>query len=134
MCGTESEVLLITLPIPPAECSPNVRSHWAKKCRVTKKAREDAFLAAVSARHASSLSFPFPGAVVRITWLSRDRRGLRADNDNRIASLKAYFDGITDAGVWRDDRGVEFRIASMDVDQKNPRVILAVQRTAHRPR
>ena len=48
------------------------------------------------------------------------------DADNALASLKAAFDGFTDAGIWTDDRDVTFLPVRQAKDASNPRVEITI--------
>jgi crossover junction endodeoxyribonuclease RusA len=80
------------LPWPDRKMSPNARIHWGKLARARKKAKRDAYYAAKEAGlgkiSADTLS-------VRYVVYPPDRRA--RDQDNIIASLKAYADGIAEA-------------------------------------
>jgi len=88
----DSKVLMLTVPWPPANLSPNARVHWAALAKAKKKYRKDCgWLArAQGARRMSAERLD-----VTIT-LCPPVRG-RGDFDNNIASLKAGIDGIADA-------------------------------------
>lgn len=81
-------------PRPPL--SMNDRSHWAKKSKVTKDLREEAFWRARSAKIPTLTK-----CRVQITWVVPDSR--RRDEDNPVPTAKAVYDGIVDAGVVPDD-------------------------------
>lgn len=96
--------MIITLPLPPRALSPNARGHWAKKMKAVKKYREDAALAALAA--GAKTWEPLTSAKVECRFFFRPRKqggGRMPDPDNLIASMKAGFDGLTDAGVFADD-------------------------------
>lgn len=79
--------------------SPNARTHWAAKANATALLRRRTF-AAASALPAE-LRQQWASAHVQLTLRVATRR--RRDADNVIASCKAVFDGLTDAGVILDD-------------------------------
>lgn len=91
----------VTVPMcPPEELNPNARVHWRPYRRASGALRTAAKYAALEHGRAE----PITGRVdvlVRVCWPKR-RRTL--DADNALASCKAALDGLTDAGVWRDDR------------------------------
>lgn len=80
--------MIITLPWPPRELSPNARVHWAKRAKHVKACRLLAYWAAVS-------EGPIPGAKVAITFNPPDNR--RRDLDGMLSQIKAFLDGIADA-------------------------------------
>lgn len=63
-------------------------------------------------------------ATVRIVWHHKTIR--YPDRDNAIASLKAAFDGLTDAGLFDDDRGLTQEPPTFFCDPEKPRVVLHV--------
>ncbi len=94
----------IFLPLPHPKLSANCKkSHWAVKAYHTRKAREMACLEARKAmggkfgpmweKAALIVRFSFPGAC-------------RQDPSNLMRSLKAYEDGLQDAGIIKNDRGL----------------------------
>ena len=79
------------------------------KARHTKTART---LAQVTTHNAMiEAKWPKPprwlSATVTVKWLIKDRRSIR-DEDNIRASLKAYADGVADAGLIANDRGLRW--------------------------
>lgn len=94
--------ITITLPHPPSSLRPNGRSHWRVKAQSVKDYRT---LAKVRAMEALGTARPmWAAAKVAITWESNTMR--HPDPDNIVASLKAAFDGLQDAGVVANDRGL----------------------------
>jgi len=112
------ETITITLPVPPRELSPNGRTHWAVKARHVKEART---LAQVEAHNAMICAgFPkqakWERAKVTAKVIKRDRRG-RMDDDNFKASCKSYCDGVCDAGLILNDRGLEWGDVAYVIDK-----------------
>jgi crossover junction endodeoxyribonuclease RusA len=116
--------LTITLPLPPRELNPNARCHWAKKAKAVKEYRRRAW---ALARKAMRTPPRWKEAEARAVFYWPDRR--RRDRDNAQASLKAAWDGITDAGMLEDDSGLTHRPCGWHVDRKNPRVELTITPT-----
>ena len=117
--------LTITLPLPHKNLSPNARVHWRTKADATAKARRDARLAATSIINQTRKTPPkLESATMQATFYFRDSR--RRDKSNAASSLKAYEDGFTDAGVWRDDSGVTHLPVVFLTDRVNPRVELTI--------
>lgn len=81
----------LTLPWPPAACSPNARVHWTKKSRAAKAYRAACHLLAKQA----SIQAPAGEALLMIEFVPPDRR--RRDDDNLLAMFKAGRDGLADA-------------------------------------
>lgn len=91
--------IIIRLPLPEKELSPNARIHWSVKSKHTKAARYYAKSIAASLPD----GIKFSSYVLRFTW--KDKR--RHDMDNATAAVKAYLDGIADA-IGQDDSEWEF--------------------------
>lgn len=128
--------LTIELPLPPQELRPNARVHWAKKARKVKEYRNRSKWVALHAiGERGDLAFgdpdgevvcPFPieQPTVRVTMLNKTAR--KMDQDNLIASMKSAMDGLTDAGVWTDDREVTILSPIRGKDATNPRIIIEI--------
>lgn len=90
---------MIILAWPDKRLSPNARTHWALKARLTKAART----AAGWATRASGVRVDGVGAIdLHITFNPPDKRN--RDMDNLIASCKGMGDGIADALGVNDHR------------------------------
>lgn len=122
--------LKITVPLPDKCLHPNARPHWAKKAKATKSARWRAYSAAMIAydevgwREAPL----WPKATIRAVFYVKDRRGVAADEDGRVASLKATCDGLGDAALIENDRGLTWLSPPIthEIDKLRPRVELFV--------
>lgn len=113
----------ITLP-PPAKClSPNARSHYMMKANATKAYRCDT---AYKARAALGRAKPpkWKRATVQLTFRVLTNR--RRDADNALASMKAAFDGLRDAGVIEDDSGLVHLPVQWEVDRSRMPVVEVV--------
>ncbi len=95
--------LRITIPgLPPRECSPNARSHWAVKAGHAAGYRLYVKLhARDQIRKQTGKWEAVNCAHLDITFVVPDRR--RRDKTNLAASFKAGLDGIVDAGIIVDD-------------------------------
>jgi len=115
--------LTITLRLPSPPLSPNWRGHWATKAKDVRLYRE---LANVMARQALGRQDPprWKAATVQATFFFPDRR--RRDKDNLLASLKAAFDGLADAGVVENDAGFTHLPVGVTVDGSKSRVVLTI--------
>ena len=114
--------LTITIPLPPAALKPNTRCHWTQKARATKTYRLQARLAA-----ASAIKGPPPRwlkASVQVKAYYPTAR--HQDPDNCVASLKAVFDGIADAGVIANDKDLWPERPQIFKDPANPRIELTI--------
>lgn len=91
---------VINLSWPNRNLSPNARVHRHAKARSTKEARREAFFATKAAGLRPG-DVP-AGAAVRFTL---HKPNAQIDDDNAIAWMKAYQDGIADA-LGRTDHGL----------------------------
>ncbi len=106
--GTPLAMVILDLPVPGRELSPNWRGHWAARTRAVKVAKVAAKVETLRAWRAWHGIKPLPRAEAgawsaRFHW--RDRRSMR-DPDNAIAALKATLDGIVAAGLLADDKNL----------------------------
>lgn len=123
------ETVRIVLPLPVKRLSPNctvaTRGGRFAKARATSKYRQ-------LAREAVEASFvesgPWERAVATVTFFWPDHR--RRDEDNAVASLKAAYDGIVDAGLIVDDNSRHLRreMPVFCIDKASPRVEIVVTR------
>jgi len=117
--------LTIVLPLPARVLSPNVKSHWGSKAAAVKQAREDAKLATIAAAIDSKITWKqLEKATMQGTWHKRTKH--ISDDDNANASLKAYRDGIADAGIVSDDRHISMLPPVQLVDKDNPRLVVVI--------
>ena len=92
---------VVTLSWPPRQLNPNVVVHWAQKARVTKKARNEAFLLMKSelcrlAKEGKAVDKDKVSSVkVSYLFVPPDRRP--RDDDNLIRCMKPFRDGIAQA-------------------------------------
>jgi len=83
--------ITVTLPWPPAECSPNSRAHWRKRAEVSRLSKEWAYWSSVDWLDGQFLGFE--DAIKVSYWLNPpDHR--RRDLDNFVARCKPFLDGI----------------------------------------
>lgn len=120
------DVLTVQVAIPARVLSPNARVHWAVKAKANKKARIESWAAAQIAMHEANENGAWREATCQVHWYARDQR--RRDKDNALASLKATFDGLVDAGLLHDDSALTHLPLVFFVDAKNPRVELLLKR------
>ena len=85
--------MIVILPWPPKELSPNARVHFRKKAAAVKTYKLDAYFSACAAGRQA-------GSSVSITFNPPDNR--RRDLDNMLASIKSGLDGIA-AAIGVDD-------------------------------
>ena len=122
---TRLESVTVTLPLPPKSLSPNARCHWRQKARDVADARSRALYGTIIASGMSRLRWK--RSTLQATFYHAQRR--RRDDDNLIASLKAYRDGLVDAGLLDDDCGVTTLPVVKLIDRDRPRVVLTITRT-----
>ncbi len=119
--------ITITLPLPDRILSPNhtVGSRGGRMAKATaiKKARTLAKVECMSS-FASSFKPRWKTAVVQVTWYAKTIAF--PDGDNALASLKAFFDGLTDYGIFDDDRGNTYPPVQFAKDKDNPRIVLTI--------
>ena len=123
-------MLIVTLPLPSRELSPNSRCHWAAKAQAASDARFDAKLATRSALREASEVCAWDAATVEPHYFFRVNR--RRDGDNATASCKAIFDGLADAGLVKNDSQLRHLPPVFAVDKKNPRLELWITKAATR--
>lgn len=121
---TDNRPLTISIPIPPVSLSPNGRAHFRTKARDKAAQRAQGFAFA---------SCQFRGAgpkwdrvTLTIRWFAKHDKFI-PDFDNAVASCKGAFDGMQDAGVMKDDRGVEAIVLWRLVDAQRPRVEITIE-------
>jgi crossover junction endodeoxyribonuclease RusA len=111
-----SESLTINLLWPYPSLSPNARVHWRRVAEVKKIAKRDAFYVAKAARRDKIAA---EGVTARVTFFPPDRR--HRDMDNMIASMKAAFDGVSEA-IGVDDSKWSLQLAPVGEVVKHGRV------------
>lgn len=107
--------------LPPQECNPNWRGHWAVKARVVKQFRADAYYASLIG--GARKEAPYKTASVSITIIVKDKRYTR-DPDNALASLKPAIDGCVDAGIIVDDDNLLFNPVVYEIDKERAPLII----------
>ena len=109
--------ITITLALPSSKLSPNSRGHWTIKSRAVKLARQQARLKTL-ALLAGAKAPAFAGYALAFFWPDKRHR----DDDNALASCKAYRDGVADA-LGIDDRTLRLiQVPVMHHDKNNPRL------------
>lgn len=117
----------IVVSVPDRRLSPNARVHWRTSHGQKKKARESAKYSAWDVLNGNEAP-KWDKARVHVKAYFRDRRS-KWDRDNFIASLKATIDGITDAGILANDRGLEWGTVDLSgINKDYPHVVLTFVR------
>lgn len=115
--------MTITIPLPHRNLSPNARCHWGAKSRCVRQHRHWAKLACMDAMNRQQVQ-TMVAAKVQAVFYFRTRQ--RRDGDNLLASMKASFDGLIDAGLLADDSAITHLPVVQRHDKANPRVELRV--------
>lgn len=120
--------ITIEIALPPKALHPNTaRVHFHAKRRAVKGYRLATWAAATIALRLAQRDAPrWKFASERATFFFK--RNGRRDADNLLASLKAAFDGLRDAGVIEDDSGLSHEPVQVVVDRKHPRVRIEVRK------
>ena len=114
--------VMVTLPLPPKELSPNARAHFRKKMRATKYYRAWSKISALAVKDGVCLKDPT--MVINAFWPNRTRI---MDDDNLVACMKPARDGCQDAGLYLDDREVKLRGVVQQCDHEDPRIELVFE-------
>lgn len=99
--------IAITLPYPPLGLHPNRRTDNAGYARKLKADAKGWAIKAAVAALAGREPPRWPACSCEIIYRAA-RVGRRADPDNLVAWIKHFADGLTAAGIWRDDQNVEW--------------------------
>jgi len=103
---TTATLVIPDLPVPNRRLNPNAGTPQRTIARLRRDQRRDAGLVAYSIvgarRHPYFL--PLPGFVVRVNALVYWPGRQFPDQDNFITMCKGTWDGLTDGGVWADDK------------------------------
>ena len=123
--------LRIEIPgLPPAECSPNARVHWAVKAKAAKQYGTTVSYVAVDAKNRSKNPAQWQdldGARVSVTFMLPNNR--RRDLDNLIASFKSALDALVRCGILLDDSAGHVTVsysATQPFDSVTPVTIVQV--------
>jgi Holliday junction resolvase RusA-like endonuclease len=123
-----SESIRITLQLPNRSLAPNGRTHWRVKARATRTYRQVAHYYTAAEMQANAVAGGWTAAEVEAAFWFPMNRG--RDADNLLASLKAAFDGIADAGLVSNDRQLTYLPVRQAIDRERPRVEITIRRTA----
>jgi hypothetical protein len=103
--GERRDSITITVPIPPKQMHPNSRNHWRAKLGAKAEQRGTAKLSALEALNGKSPP-RWERATIHATFYRSSPRAKQQDGLNLLAWLKATEDGIEDAQIVANDRGV----------------------------
>ncbi|WP_329771100.1 hypothetical protein [Stenotrophomonas maltophilia] len=104
--------LVLVLPWPSKDLSPNGRVHWSRKAKATKRARQTA---AVLAHEAGWRALQLPAGKLHL-WVSFHQAPGKAlpDDDNMLGRFKAYRDGIAQVLGIDDKRFISHPVVSSE--------------------
>lgn len=120
-----ADTLSIILRIPPIEISPNGTGHWRTIAKLKKTAKSTAKLMTLGT---VGTARPQPvGYSLAYHWPST-----RRDDDNAIASCKAYLDGICEA-LAINDANLRFQRLHHHANRACPRVEIIMHLTHPKP-
>lgn len=114
----------VVFEVPPKELSPNgSRTHWGTRCRIVKRTRDAAMLAALKLIP-DGRQPRIKQASMQLRWFHATAR--RLDPDNAIARAKQLCDGIVDSGLVYNDKELTWLPVQQFTDKANPRVEIEV--------
>jgi len=119
----------IIMPIPAACLNPNAPNskNYFAKSKARKAQRGDAMLMAL--RELNGGDAPkWERVRLTVRWFAAGEHRI-PDIDNAIASCKGIFDGICDAGIIRNDRGIEGIDVWRVSDKARPRVEIEITKS-----
>ena len=118
--------ITIVLPLPSPVLSPNPRPHWRLKAKVTKKHRNDAWLAALVELDGQPRPLWEQAKISAVWFRKTDLPQYSMDQDNATARLKSYCDGLQ-GSILENDRGLEWATHEFRVDKTDPRIELTIR-------
>lgn len=99
--------LVLRLPWPPPELSPNVQVHWGTKKRATDLYKAECFVAIRDVIGHAERPEPLQEARIKVVFVVPNKR--KRDIDNAYASIKAAFDAMVRADLLVDDDSEHLR-------------------------
>ena len=117
------ESITIILPLPPLAVRPNSCTHWRTKAKHTKACRllSNAMCKQALAGHKSPM---WKKANMKIE--ARFKTWKHMDPSNLMASMKAYEDGIQDAGIIANDLGLWPERPTIFTKSKEPGLTITI--------
>ncbi len=112
--------------LPPIECSPNWRGHWAKRYQAGEIYKSAVYYSCVDARNMELAKgrLVFIRARLNLTFIFPQQR--RRDKDNLIARFKPGLDGIVASGLVVDDDAEHLEIVDIGVQVDKKRAPLTI--------
>lgn len=105
-------MIVVELPFPPKELSPNSRLHWAVVSKAKKSYRSRAQLTTQFVANNWQLGGWKPTGKIKISYTFYPSANRHYDFDNLISRMKAGMDGIADALGINDKN---FRLGTVDI-------------------
>lgn len=118
------EQITIVLDLPSPKLSPNARTHWAEKAKLTKASRKAAYYAAIEAWNLRGKPAGWIKAKLEVRAFFKTLNF--PDPTNFPLSLKAAIDGIADAGIIANDKGLWPERPVFAKDSINPRIEITI--------
>lgn len=103
-------MIILELPWPHKDLSPNARVHFMALSRAKKKYRRDCMYAAMAAKATAQ-------GPQELSFMFHPPHNRKYDKDNLIASMKAGIDGLSDA-LNINDR--DFHIGAVEIGAQAP--------------
>jgi len=103
--------------LPPKECSPNWRGHWAQRSEASKAFKEAVFYLAPK-------DVRFEKARLDLTFVFKDKR--RRDEDNLRSRFKPGQDALVIAGLIPDDNRRYLVMGDIEVEVDKTRAPLTI--------
>lgn len=120
---THMESVRMSFPLPPKEIHPNARGkNWRAKARyIAKRRKEVGELAFLQLRQIGWMTRP-QWKCAAVTIYAYLPTAHRHDQDNLLAWMKSTIDGLTDAGLFDDDKEIAYMPSIQNTDRDNPRL------------
>lgn len=120
--------ITVVLDLPFSEQSPNVSvGHWSKKSGPVKVSRQYAAMETTNVLNRARIWTPprwKNAEMIAVFYYATNRR---RDRSNSAACLKAYEDGIADAGIVENDCGMVPMPSELLIDKEHPRVEITIR-------
>ena len=115
------DMVIINLPLPSKELSPNARGHWKSKLAIKNKAKCDAYYI-TKGEHSSFTQSDRLDCQLIVT----KRTKALYDLDNIAATCKDYFDGVFMALGLDDSQIDRLTVIRGKIGENNPGVVLTI--------
>lgn len=112
--------ITLTFSLPARHAHQNSRAHWKSLQRAVRAMRVEACQRGLQARLDGGVWLPWKAATADVRFFVPNR--IRRDPTNLLAACKAFWDGLVDAGLLRDDDQLLVRQPALpQVDAARPR-------------